>query len=81
MSHSFSPLVLVVVSRPPRSFGPSWGQGLAGVPVLPRKSHRLSAHQNIKEGIKRDALLTAQASGALGKCQCQAEETGTALLT
>jgi len=35
--------------------------------VLLRKSHRLTA---IEEGIKRDALLTAQTSGGLG-CKTQ----------
>ena len=32
----------------------------------------LIPYRRIEKGIKRDALLTAQASGRLGKCQAEA---------
>jgi hypothetical protein len=35
-----------------------------------------ATHAAEQFGIKRDALLTAQGSGGLGKCQCQAAATG-----
>jgi hypothetical protein len=73
MSHSLSTIALVVVVILVVDLSV-----VAGAGSCCYCHTNLIAYRRSEEGIKRDALLSAQASVGLGKCQCQcqAEATG-----